>query len=195
MILSARERLIIALTLVAVALFVLDRYFLTAMLESHSQAVVNKKRLQDDMDHSSGLLARREQIEQRWQSVLDYGLKKDPTEAESQLLHALGDWSAEAGLALSSLRPERATSPVPLESKTDKSDLWEINCYIVGRGPLASVSRFLWLAETAQMPIKLSSVQLRTREDGTDDLTLQVQLSTLYLAADKTYDRQDGRGQ
>jgi len=175
MILSKRERLIIALTLIVVSIFVLDRYVLTPLLDSYSASKAKKNSLQGETDRATHLLARRQQIEQKWEQMLAGGLERDPVGAESQLLHALRDWSEEAGLDLSSLRPERST---------EKTDLRKVTCHAVGSGSMASVSRFLWLVETAEIPVKLEAVQLRSRKEGVDDLALQVRLSTLYLADD-----------
>lgn len=186
MILSRRERLIITLALIVVSIFVLDRFVLGPLLASYSTARAKKGELQAEKDRSASLLDRREQIGRKWRQMLAGGLKQDPAEAESQLLHALGDWSQEAGLDLSSLRPERPG---------EKTDLRKVICHAVGSGSMASVSRFLWLVETAEIPVKLEAVQLRSRKEGTDDLALQVRLSTLYLADDEESKPPEGASQ
>jgi len=45
-----------------------------------------------------------------------------------------------------------------------------------------AIARFLWRVETAGIPIRLKELQLGSRKEGTDDLTLQLRLSTLYQA-------------
>jgi hypothetical protein len=45
-----------------------------------------------------------------------------------------------------------------------------------------AVSRFLWRVETAKVPIRVKEMQLGSRKEGADDLTLTLRLSTLYQA-------------
>ena len=173
MILTKRERLITALTLIAVSIFVLDRYVLTPFLDDYSALEARKQKLQGDMKRANSLVARRQQVDQKWQQMLAGSLKQDPVEAESQVLHALRDWSEQTGLNLSALRPERST---------DKTDLREITFHTAGSGPMSSISRFMWCLETAEIPIKLKMIRLSSRKEGIDDLSLELRFSTLYLA-------------
>ena len=173
MILSKRERLIMVLTLAAVSILVLDRYVLTPLLDGRSSLQARKARLQGDMERANRLLTRRRQIDQRWNQMLTSSLKRDPGEAESQILHALGNWSEQTGLNLSSIRPERST---------EKTDVREITFHISGSGSMNSISWFVWCLETAEIPIKVKVLSLGSRKEGTDDLSLQLRFSTLCLA-------------
>jgi len=176
MILSRRERLIITATLVAVSILVLDRYALTPLLERYSALEARKERLLADVNRDESLLARQRKVVPKWRQMLAGSLKRDPGEAESQMLHALRDWSEQAGLNLSLLRPERST---------EKTDLREITFHIAGDGTMNSISRFLWRLETADIPTRLKTVQFRSRKEGIDDLSVQLRISTLYLDAER----------
>jgi len=173
MILSKRERLIMVLTLAAVSILVLDHYVLTPLLDGRSSLQARKARLQGDMERANRLLTRRRQIDQRWNQMLTSSLKRDPGEAESQILHALGNWSEQTALNLSAIKPERST---------EKTDVREITFHISGSGSMNSISRFVWCLETAEIPIKVKVLSLGSRKEGTDDLSLQLRFSTLYLA-------------
>ena len=175
MILSKRERLIMVLTLAAVSILVLDRYVLTPLLDGRSSLQARKARLQGDMEQADRLFTRRRQVDQRWRQMLTGSLKRDPAEAESQILHALGNWSEQTGLNLSALRPERST---------EKTDVREITFHISGSGSMNSISRFVWCLETAEIPIKVKVLSLASRKEGIDDLSLQLRFSTLYLATE-----------
>ena len=175
MILTKRERVIMVLTLAAVSILVLDRYALTPLLDGYSALAARKERLQADMKRADSLLARRQQVDQRWRQMLTGSLKGDPGEAESQILHALRDWSEETGLNLTALRPERST---------EKTNLREITFHTSGSGSMNSISRFMWYLETAEIPIKVKVLRLGSRKEGIDDLSLQLRFSTLYLATE-----------
>jgi hypothetical protein len=173
MILSRREQIIIAATLFVVAALALDWYVITPLGKWQAAAESQKQSMLDEMERARSLLANERRISPKWREMTAAGLKRDPTEAESQVLHAVGDWAKEAGLRLSSLKPER----VP-----EKKRLQEITFQAAGTGTMYAVSRFLWRVETAKVPIRVKEMQLGSRKEGADDLTLTLRLSTLYQA-------------
>ena len=173
MILSKRERFIIAATLIVVAAAVLYLYVLTPLNDSRKALEGRKEGLLNDLEQARTLLARKREIEPKWKQMTATGLKRDPTEAESLILHAVQDWAREAGLKLASLKPERLL---------EKKSLQEIAFKATGTGSMNAVTKFLWQLETAKVPVRVRELQLGTRKEGTDDLTLQLRLSTLYQA-------------
>ena len=171
MILSKRERFIIAATLIVVAAAVLYLYVLTPLDDSRKALEGRKEGLLNELERARTLLARNREIEPKWKQMTATGLKRDPTEAESLILHAVQDWAREAGLKLASLKPERLL---------EKKSLQEIAFKATGTGSMNAVTKFLWQLETAKVPVRVRELQLGTRKEGTDDLTLQLRLSTLY---------------
>jgi len=87
-------------------------------------------------------------------------------------LSALGEWADDAGLSLSSIKPDRVAS--------DKG-LQEMIFTVAGRGTLESVSRFLWRIETAALPAKVKDMQLGSGSESESAMSLQLHLSVLYL--------------
>jgi len=173
MFLSKRERLIITVTLVVVALLLLDSYVVTPLREFSDRAAARKESLLAEMQRGHDLLARKREVGAKWREMVASGLKRDPAEAESQILHSVGDWAKDAGLKLSSVKPER---------QPDKRKLQEISFQASGTGSMNAVARFMWRLETSKVPIRVKEFQLGARKEATDDLTLQLRLSTLYQA-------------
>ena len=68
----------------------------------------------------------------------------------------------------------------------------EITFQAAGTGPMSAVARFLWRMETAPFPLRVEELQVGARREGTDDLSLQLRVSTLYLAAEQQ--RPAGKG-
>ena len=172
---TRRERIIMTLTAIVLSILALDRFVLTPLLEKYWAVGAEKQRLLADMRRAERLLSTRRQVDSKWRHILASGLQCDPAAAESQMMHALRDWSEDAGLRLSSLKPQRPTTDAELQ---------EITFDVIADGPMSSISRFLWRLTTAAIPVKLKAVELRSRKEGIDDLTLQLQLSTLYLAGE-----------
>ena len=107
--------------------------------------------------------------------MLSDGLRND-TEAESRVLDALREWSTAAGLALSSIKPERVSS---------NRGLQEMIFTVAGKGTLDSVARFLWQIETAALPVKIKDMQLGSSSESGESMSLQLHLSALYLGTQK----------
>ena len=173
MFLSKRERLIITATLVVVALLVLDRYVVSPLMDCCDRVAAHKEKVLAEIRHGNELLADKREVGPKWREMIASGLKRDPTEAESQILHAVGDWAKDAGLKLSAVKPERLP---------DKRSLQEISFQAAGTGSMNAVAKFLWRLETSKVPIRVKDLQLGSRKEGTDDLSLQLRLSTLYQA-------------
>ena len=169
---STRERVILVALMIVLGALVLNRWALTPLLDRRDEVEGRKAILLSKMDSAESLLQRRRVIEPRWRQMLADGMKRDPGEAESQMLHALDKWAAEAGLNPVSLQPQRSTKETLLP---------EIVFRVAGTGSMAAVSRFLWRLETAEIPVKVKVLQLASRKDGEDDLSLQLHISTLYL--------------
>ncbi len=170
--LSKRETYIAAAAVAAVVLLGLDRYALTPVLESGAALEAEKERLVQELESAQRLFERRRMLGRRWDELTAGGLTDDPEEAESLVLHAMRDWADEAGLVLSSLKPER--------QDTD-GKVREITVVAAGRGRMRAVARFLWQAETSTLPLRIREVPVGSRKEGTDDLSLQLRASTLYL--------------
>jgi hypothetical protein len=100
------------------------------------------------------------------------GMKGQPQETESQILHAVDGWSKEAAMKVSSVvRQERSTGNTLLP---------EMCFHASGEGNLKAVAGFIWRLETAKFPLRIQSFQISSQKPGADDLTVQVDFSTLY---------------
>ena len=104
--------------------------------------------------------------------MLAFGLKRPTGEAESAVFHALREWSQESRLTLSSVKPGKATT---------QGDLVALTFQVAGTGPMRSVAGFLWRVENARLPVRIEQLQLGSRKDGEDDLSLQLRLSAICL--------------
>ena len=185
MVFTKRERIIIAATIAVLCLLVLDFYVLTPLLDTRADLKDEHAQLLAKLTRAKNLLKRRHLLAPKWRSMVDGGMRRDPAEAESQILRSLRNWSAETRVALSSQRPDRSA---------EKTELPEITIHVAGTGSMATVSRLLWLIETARVPIKIEMLQLGSRKDGTDDLSLHLKVSTLYVLSDSPSDKGPARG-
>lgn len=175
MVLSKRERYFAIVAILVVALLVGDRYIMTPFLDRRAKVEAERQSLLAEMEQARSLFKRRKLMEQKWQEMVSGGLESDASKAESQVLHAVRNWSQECGLVLSSVKPERVVG---------EGNLQEIAFMVAGTGTMSSVGQFLLRVETASLPIKIKDFQLGSRKEDADDLSLQLRLSALYLASE-----------
>jgi hypothetical protein len=171
MVFTQREKLIIAATIAVLCLLVLDVYVLTPVLDKRAAVEAERKQLLAKFSRAKVLLNRGRLLGRKGRDMFSDGMARDPGAAESGLLRSLRDWSADVGVSLSSLRPERSAQETKLP---------EVIVHAAGRGSMASVSRLLWRIETARIPVRVKMLQLGSRRDGADDLSLHLKVSTLY---------------
>ena len=77
---------------------------------------------------------------------------------------------------LSSVKPDRLAG--------DKG-LKEILFVVAGKGSLDAVAWFLYQAETSDLPVKVKYMQLGSTSESGSSMSLELRLSTLYLAAEE----------
>jgi len=178
MVLSKRERLILIATVLVLGALIGDRFVVKPIKTRLEQTEVTKQQLLAELNQAQSLFERRRLLERKWKTVLSDGLRSG-AEAESRIARALDQWSSQARLTLSSVKPERVAS--------DKG-LQEMTFTVAGRGNMYAVAQFLWQVETASLPIKVKDMQLGSTSEGGESMSLQVRLSALYLDSAKQTD-------
>ena len=173
MVLSKRERMILITAIVAVVMLVGDKFVVGPISARREEIKARKLELQAELQNAQLLFTRQKLMERKWKTLLSDGLLND-AEAESKIARALDEWSKEAMLTLSSVKPERVAS--------DKG-LKEMTFVVAGMGTLEAVSKFLWQIETAPMPIKVMDMQVGSTNDTGQSMSLQLRLSALCLGS------------
>ena len=171
MVLSRRERYILVAGAALLVLLVGDRLVLGPLLERRSEVLAERDVLTAQLTRARALLARRREAAPLWRDMQPH-LANTPAEAESRVFHMVRDAAEAAGLSVSLQKPERLA---------DKTRLPQIAFQAVGSGSMRAVSGFLWRLETAPGPLRILELQVGSRKEGTDDLTVSVRMSTLYL--------------
>jgi Tfp pilus assembly protein PilO len=175
--LTPRERNIFIVVLVLAALWALDELAIGPLLAARSQLQDDTLTATQSLEQANHLFTVERLDRRKWEQMTRYGLRTDPAAAESQMLHAIQDWSRDAGLALTGNKPDRAEAQKPFQ---------KITFHVTTTGNLAAVNRFLWDAETATIPMRIEDLTIASRKEGTDDLSLSVAVSTLCIVSPAT---------
>jgi Tfp pilus assembly protein PilO len=173
--LSKRERIIFLITIVAVAAL-LGEYFIRAPLANRWGEIQGERRqLATQVKEAQNLFARQKQMERKYKTLLAE-IQRNDSEAESRVAKALDQWSVDARLTLTSVKPDRLAG--------DKG-LKEIVFVVAGKGSLDAVAWFLYQVETSALPVKVKYLQLGSTSEAGDNMSMELRLSTLYEAADE----------
>lgn len=171
MVLTKRERIILLITLLCVGLLVVSKYVVDPVQARLDEMEARRQQLQTDLEEARMLMSNRGALQRKWNALVADGLRND-AEAESKVLRNLGEWADQAGLALSSIKPDRVAS--------DKG-LQEMIFTVAGKGTLEAVSQFLWQIETAALPARIRDMQLGSGSESESTMSLQLHLSVLYV--------------
>ncbi len=171
MALSKRERSIAIVASAAVAFLVVYQYGITPLLDSRAQLAAQRAVLERQLNEAHRTISRSVDARRRWKDFHAAGLVSDATATESNLLNTMRTWSQDAGLPLSSIRPDRASA---------SHGLRELTFQATADGSMRSIAAFLYCVEMAHLPVRVRELQIAARSEGTDDLTMQVRISTLW---------------
>jgi hypothetical protein len=172
-ILNKREKMIAYVTGAAIGLFALDYVAIGPLMAHRASLVTGIDAATREQNIADQVIDRGRVMDRRWNEMVQAGLKTDLSATEAQALHALRDWAQESGLGLTSLKPERTERVKQLNQITIRA---------TAQGNLRSVGRFLYHIQTADIPIRVTDMQIAARKEGTDDLTLQLGVSTVAQA-------------
>lgn len=186
MVLSHRERMIALVTLGAVALLAVNSLVLTPLAERRDRVDAEAESARLELERANRLFSNGRRVNERWQEMLGAGLTSDASDAEARALAALSTWAREAGLGPpTSLRPERREVGEQFQTITLRA---------TGTGSMENISDFLRRIQSADLPLRVTDMQLTTRTEGSDELSLQLGVSTICLAPEPERNARPGQG-
>ena len=172
MAMSKRESYIFLAAGIVLGVVMGDRLVVGPLLAARDEAQARRHSLAGKLNQANATLREGRQARPRWQEMTAAGIKNEDDEAVSQVLHAVRDWADGAGVSLSLLQRERQTEKTPLPT---------IAFQAAGTGSMESVTKLLWRMQNATIPVRVTELQVWARNEGTDDLSVQMRLSTVYL--------------
>ena len=172
MVLSKRERGIVFVTIVVLATLVIDRYVVNPFLDARSQVHSDYQQLVGEMAQAGILFEKRKLMQRKWQNMVDGGLQSDASKTESKILHALRDWSEKHGVTLASVKPDHVNGD---------GKLHEITFLVTGTGSMSALGEFLWQVEATSLPLRIKDLQIGSRRESGNDMSVQLRVSAIYF--------------
>ena len=170
MVLSKRERYIGIITGLVLAVLVLD-YFIVSPLLAQMDALNGKiAKARNEVGNATDLIDLSRRAQTRWAEMSRGAVRTDPSQAD-QIVNNVSDWARDAGMSLSSVKPERDEKEKDFGKKSYRA---------TGAGRMSEIGRFLWHIQTAPVPVRITDLTITSRKEGSDDLSISLGIATIY---------------
>ena len=171
MVISKRERYIVVATLAAAVLLLLDWLVYTPLMARWADIDSRTDARRVELIDANKLIKESREKSRQWSAMSGKRLPRDASEAESQILSSVRDWASDSRLSLSAVKPER---------NEKEKDFYKITFRATASGSMSQVSRFLYQVQTSSVPARITDVTITSRKEGTDELTLNLGIATIY---------------
>ncbi|MCX5662293.1 MAG: hypothetical protein NTW19_21650 [Planctomycetota bacterium] len=168
---SKRERTIMIVAGALVGLLALDLFVIEPLLDSGSALADKRALLEAQVARGQQTITAGQKATRQWKEFRAASLGRGASDTGAGLLNTLLEWSRDASLPMQSVRPDRVT---------DAQGLHELTYQAAADGSMWAMSRFLYRVESAKQPVRPRELQIAARTEGSDELTMQVRVSTLY---------------
>jgi hypothetical protein len=170
-----RQKFLLMLTIVAAALFIGDKLVYSPLVNLAEARNKEVKRLRLQVARGKMMLAQEKNIRGDWADMRTNMLPNNQSFAQEQVLKAFQDWAQESGVSLNGTVPQWKNGETP--------DYKTLVCRVDASGTLWMLSRFIYDVEKGPMGLRLESVDLNSRDNTGQQLTLGLQVSGLVLTS------------
>ena len=171
---SSRQQLLIVATIVVVALFASDRLIYTPLKHLWQARAKEVKDLRGQIRRGSATIKNEQAINGKWDQMRTNTLPNNQSAALEKISKAFHDWAQESGASLNGVTPQW---------KSDSDEYKTVVCRVDASGTLWMLSRFIYDIEKDPMGLKLESVDLSSRDNTGQQITLALQVSGLVLTS------------
>jgi len=128
---------------------------------------------------NTALFEKQKKLNADWLAIT-HELKADDSAAEIQAVNKALDWAQAAGVNIAAYKAERSTMA---------GDFEVIGFHLTGTGSTPAMARLLYSFETAPIPVRVDQMTLTPVKEGTDNLKIELDLSTLCSKPPARYPR------
>lgn len=175
MALSKREKTIGLVAGAAIGILGLNYYVLEPYVQARENVANELKAAKKAEDDAQLTIRRQVKAKKAWKIMTTSGLMTERSAAEQQMASRMEQWARQCGVESQSQK---------LDPVTRNDQVQVVKLRWTGTGSMANASKLMWRIETADIPLKIDEVSLAARKEGTDDLTINLTISTIWQAPD-----------
>ncbi len=167
-----RQKLLVILTVTAVALFAADQFVRAPLVNTWNARAGRLSELRSQLARGRMLVQRERGLRNHWEDMQRKALTNNMSAAEQQVFRAIDSWAQDTGVTINAITPQW---------KHDSDDYITYDCRVDATGDISRLSRFLYRAEREPLALRLEGVELSARDKDGQQLALALQLNGLLL--------------
>jgi hypothetical protein len=167
-----RQQLLAILAGVTLALLLGDRLIVSPLAQSWTARNNRITQLRKDIAQGSVLRDREQIIRNRWESMRTNTLPENVSLAENEVLQAFEHWSQVSQISIANIKPQW--------KQTDDNYL-TLECRADAFGGVEALTRFLYNVERDPLALRIESIEIASRDNDGNQLTLGLQVSGVSL--------------
>ena len=168
--LNRRQQMLGLLAIAALVLLVGDRLLLTPLTASWKARAERLAALRTKVEQGEVRVTREAGIRETGSVRHTNTLPAEASVAQDALLKAFDRWSRDSRVGVSAIKPQ---------IKRGNDDRPNLECRVDAFGNIASISRFLYEIEKDPLGVRIDAVELASRDDGGEQLTLGLMVNGL----------------
>jgi hypothetical protein len=175
--LSTRQQWLGLIAIAGLALLAADSLVRAPLVRLWKERSAEIARAKASVERGESLLSRERVIRDRWSHMRTNTLSSEVSVAENQVFRAFERWSQGNRMVINGIKPQW---------RNYSEDYATLECRVDAAGALGDLTRFLYEIERDPLGLRLEVVELNSRDDRGQQLTLGLQVSGLQLNATST---------
>jgi hypothetical protein len=177
-VLSKRERYIFIATVAVVSALALNYVFIGPLLTRKNELDAKITDYKRQEFNAQRLIDTRDRMRSQWAAMTAGPLKKDASQAESQFFQSSVEWQKEAGIS-------RTPPSIDKPDRSEKEkDFFKMPFRASGTFTMSQLGHFLYAIQNASIPVRVTDITVTSRPEGSDELSVQLGIATVYLSPD-----------
>ena len=169
---NKREKLLLSVTLLAVAILIGDRLVLGPLVNSWKIRNDKIGILERDIAKGKTQLPRLEPSIKKWRKYVSNNLNSTNTTAEDKVLRAIETWTHDSRILLTSIKPQ-------WQNHDDRYRTYDVR--LVAEGTMQEAVKFVHAIESDELPLKIEQLELASREKTGKLISVSVHFTGLQL--------------
>ena len=141
----------------------------SAKIDKDKEAALLKQKNDEQLKNDQA------KLQKVWDEMQKSGIFDNPSDAQNQLSQALSDWAVQSGVSVVSDAPGQAQTVDPKFGFVQAGR--QMRCV----GTTSGIAKLLYQIEVAKIPARVHNVTISSRKEGQDDLTAQLDVTTLCV--------------
>lgn len=166
-----RQTVLLLVAAGALLFFVGDKLVFTPLVEGWQARTKHIAELKRNIEQGEMLISREQTIRDNWNHMQTNTLSSNNSLAQSAMFKAFERWSEKSRMKVGAIKPQWKHN----------DDYTTLECRANATGDIQALSKFIYEAEKDEMAVKVDSVEITSRDNNGQQLSLVLQVSGLVL--------------